>query len=300
VRAFIFGGFAVNAKEKILILTPVKDAEAFLDDYFDCLYRVAYPHDLISIAFLESDSRDQTFQKLKRRLPDLEKEFRRAGLWKKDFGFHIPDGTPRWAGEIQVERRAALAKSRNHLLSRALDDEDWVLWLDVDVIEYPRDIIERLLAVGKEIVQPNCVKHYGGASFDLNAWRDRGKYHLHDLRAEGDLVRLHAVGGTMLLVKADCHRDGLVFPPFLYGRKNLLIRKHNYFFAKRELIKTGVRTLLKWPTTKNSLRLITTLLNILRGRYVGEIETEGLGMMAHDMGIECWGMPNLEIRHIDS
>lgn len=32
-------------------------------------------------------------------------------------------------------------------------------------------------------------------------------------------------------------------------------------------------------------------------RYTGEIETEGLGMMAYDMGYECWGMPNLEIKH---
>jgi len=28
-----------------------------------------------------------------------------------------------------------------------------------------------------------------------------------------------------------------------------------------------------------------------------EIETEGLAMMAKDMGIECWGLPDLEIRH---
>jgi hypothetical protein len=29
----------------------------------------------------------------------------------------------------------------------------------------------------------------------------------------------------------------------------------------------------------------------------GEVETEGLGLMAHDMGYTCWGMPNLEIVH---
>ena len=29
----------------------------------------------------------------------------------------------------------------------------------------------------------------------------------------------------------------------------------------------------------------------------GELETEGLGIMALDMGHKCWGMPNLEIRH---
>jgi hypothetical protein len=36
---------------------------------------------------------------------------------------------------------------------------------------------------------------------------------------------------------------------------------------------------------------------ILPKRFVGEIETEGLGIMAHDMGHECWGMPNLEVKH---
>jgi hypothetical protein len=29
----------------------------------------------------------------------------------------------------------------------------------------------------------------------------------------------------------------------------------------------------------------------------GEIETEGLGLMASDMGYQCWGMPNLRILH---
>ena len=119
---------------------------------------------------------------------------------------------------IQVARRAAISKSRQLSALAALDDEDWVLWLDVDVVEYPPDIIERLLAAGRDIVHPNCVKEYGGRSFDLNAWRDQGRLHLHDLRSEGDLVRLHAVGGTMLLVRADLHREGLVFPPFLYGK----------------------------------------------------------------------------------
>lgn len=150
------------------------------------------------------------------------------------------------------------------------------------MVEYPPDILERLLATGKDIVQPHCVKEFGGRSFDLNAWRDKGKYHLHDLRQEGDLVRLHAVGGTMLFVRADIHREGLIFPPFLYGKRNPLIRKHNLFVRRRDLLRLG------------------TLRNMLQGKSLGEIETEGLGMMAHDMGYECWGMPNVEIRHSDA
>jgi hypothetical protein len=30
---------------------------------------------------------------------------------------------------------------------------------------------------------------------------------------------------------------------------------------------------------------------------IGEVETEGLGMLAHDMGIACWELPDLHIRH---
>jgi peptide chain release factor subunit 1 len=240
----------------VLILTPVKNAAAFLDGYFQRLHQLTYPHGAISLGFLESDSDDDTFPALSHQVRRLRKEFRRVGLWKKDFGYQLPSGIHRGSEPIQAPRRAVLAKSRNHLLFHALEDEDWVLWLDVDVIEYPPDILERLLAAGKDIVQPHCVLDYGGPTFDKNAWRDHGRLHLEDLRSEGDLVELDAVGGTMLLVRADLHRDGLLFPAFPYGLRNAHIR--------------GDR---------------------------GELETEGLGMMAHDMGYRCWGMPNLEIRH---
>ena len=283
-------------KDQVLILTPVKDAERFLERYFESIYRLTYPRELISMAFLESDSVDNTYSKLAERLPDLRSHFRSGSIWKKDFGFHISANTPRWLEHIQKERRSVLARSRNHLLSRALDDQDWVLWLDVDVAEYPPDIIERLLASGKDIVQPHCVVEYGGRSFELNAWRDKGKYHMDDLRAEGDLVRLHAVGGTMLLVRADVHRDGLVFPPFPYGKGNPLIRGRR-LQTMRETLSILLRKgrLFKALTrmTRQDIRRVGGL------GYVGEIETEGLGIMAHDMGYECWGMPNLEIRHSD-
>jgi len=270
-------------KNKILILTPVKDAEKFLDVYFKNLYQLNFPHKNISIGFLESDSSDSTYSLLENKLPELKREFGKAGLWKKDFGFKIPEDTPRWAGSIQHERRSNIAKSRNHLLFHALHDEDWVLWLDVDLIEYPTDIIQQLLKTEKEIVTPNCVREYKGKSFDLNAWSDKGKKHLHDLRSKGNLVELHAVGGTMLLIKADIHRDGLIFPPFLYGSKNKRIRNTHFFFTSQKEKFLGIPKAVK---------------KILKNEYQGEIETEGLGIMANDMGHSCWGMPNLEIKHL--
>lgn len=42
-----------------------------------------------------------------------------------------------------------------------------------------------------------------------------GRTYLDELRGQG-LVRVDSVGGTALLVRADLHRDGLIFPPFPY------------------------------------------------------------------------------------
>jgi hypothetical protein len=247
---------ATARADTVLILTPVKDARRFLGTYFRGIDRLSYPRDRLSLGFLESDSVDETFSEIERRVPDLERRFRRVGLWKRDFGYRIRPGLHRATAHVQLMRRSIISRSRNHLLFHALTDEDWVLWLDVDVVEYPPDVVERLLATGKEIVHPHCVRDYGGPTFDTNAWRNHGALHLEDLRGEGDLVRLDTVGGTMLLVRADIHRDGLIFPPFPYGRPSAYARP---------------------------------------GR--GELDTEGLGIMARDMGHQCWGMPNLEIRH---
>ncbi len=246
----------------VVILTPMKNTSSYLARYFAGLERLTYPHDLLSLGILEGDSDDHTFSELQGTLPRLCVDFRRKKLFKSDFGQVIPRGVPRHHPAYQAARRAVLARARNHLLFRALRDEQWVLWIDADVIEYPADIVERLIALDRDIVHPHCVLEYGGRSFDRNAWRDNGRLHMEDLRGSGR-VRLDSVGGTMLLVRADRHRDGLVFPPFFYGGQSRWVRS---------------------PHPE-------------RGARLGEIETEGLGVMAKDMGIECWGLPDLEILH---
>jgi Anp1 protein len=251
------------ADPRVLILTPVKQAAAHLDRYFDLLGRLTYDPSRLGLGFLESDSSDDTHELLAARLDGLRERYARVTLRRRDFGLTMPEGVPRWSAPFQLARRAVLAKARNHLLFDALADEDWVLWMDVDLIDCPPDVIERLLTAGRDIVHPHCVLSYGGPTFDHNAWRDHGAVRMDSLRGGDDLVRLDGLGGTMLLMRADVHRDGLVFPAYLYGRQSRYARDPS-------------------PMT---------------GRGVGEVETEGLGMMAKDMGVECWGMPNLEILH---
>lgn len=254
---------AVDRRPTVLILTPVKDAADCFDRYCELLDRMTYPRRLVSIGLLESDSSDGSYRALHARLPRLARGRRSARLWKRDFDFRLPPGVPRWAPPFQLARRSVIARSRNHLLSRALSDEDWVLWIDVDLVDFPPDVVERLLATGRDIVHPLCLKERCDEVFDRNAWRDGGRVGLGDLRDEGELVRLDAVGGTMLWVKADLHRDGLVFPAFPYGQRSRVVRDPNPL---------GV---------------------------VGELDTEGLGALAHSMGHQCWGLPGLVVRHRD-
>jgi hypothetical protein len=249
----------------VLILTPVKQAAEHLDRYFELVGRLEHPFDRLSLGLLESDSTDGTFSLLEARLDELRSRYARVTLVQREFGFHMPPGAPRWAPPLQLARRVVLAKSRNHLLFAALADEEWVLWIDVDVCDYPRDVIAQMLATGKDIINPHCVVSPGGPTFDWNAWRNQGRERMSSLRGESDLVRLDAVGGAMLLIRADVHRAGLVFPSYLYGSESRFARDRSPFR----------------PIGK------------------GEVETEGLGMMAKDMGVECWGMPNLEVVHLN-
>jgi hypothetical protein len=247
----------------VLILTPVKTAAKHLPGYFALIERLTYPKSRLSLGFLEGDSLDDTYEVLTARLPELRRSFRRVDLWRKNFNYNPPPGVHRWQGHLQIPRRTVLAKARNHLLFHALQDEDWVLWIDVDVIDYPPDIIERLLSYERNILHPHCVLQYGGETYDRNGWRDNGRRFLADYRGGPDLVRLDSVGGTMLMIRADIHRDGLIFPPYPYGPNHPRARYPHPFL----------------------------------GRKRGELETEGLGLMAMDMGHNCWGLPNLEIQH---
>ncbi|GLR80821.1 glycosyltransferase (plasmid) [Azospirillum oryzae] len=247
--------------EKVLVLTPVKDAVAHLPRYLELLGRLDHDPSRLSLGFLEGDSGDGTHDWLADRLPELRQRYRRVALLRHDYGFR-PEG-PRWAPDVQRRRRELLARSRNRLLSGALGDEDWVLWLDADLVDYPPDLLARLLATGRDIVVPHCVLP-DGRTFDLNSFRltgDEDPRHLADgifqpPRGAGrlyldafagqDIVPLDGVGGTALLVRADLHREGLCFPPYSHR---------------------------------------------------GYIETEGLAAMAKDMGVTAWGLPDLRIVH---
>lgn len=256
----------------VAILIPLRDASLFLGRCIGLINQLDYPKEKIKIVFCEGDSKDNTVEQLKALIPHMSEQYRAIELLHFETGNTIKR-KKRWRPKYQRQRRSNIAKVRNHLIEQGLDAQDQkVLWIDVDVIDYDTGILKELLNTKARIVVPNCVLMPGAKSFDLNSYLDIGankdinyyRYliggifqppsnyyyhrHLHDMRYL-DQVNLTGVGGTMLLVDANIHRAGIQFPAVPY--KNLL-------------------------------------------------ETEGFGKMAVDFGITPVGLPNVEIIHDNS
>ncbi len=258
---------AAAAVPKVLVLTPMKNTERHLERYFALLQSLDYPPQQLSLAIMEGDSTDGTPAALQAWQSRLAGRFARFDVHQHHTGFQ--PGGARWRKEIQRERRSVIAEARNRLLAASLRDEDWVLWLDADLVDYPPALLQALLGAQRDIVAPLCVRP-NGRVFDLNTFCFRpdrataeraedlvdgiyqpppgmGRVYL-DAFADRPLVELDGVGGAALLISADLHRRGLNFPSY---------------------------------------------------SHQGYIETEGLAAMARDMGIACWGMPQLTIVHGD-
>lgn len=250
----------------VLILTPMKDATRFLPRYFELLDRLDYDKSALSLGIIEGDSTEATYAMAKVALGLRQADYHNTRLIKQDLGLHLT--AARWERDVQKIRRATLARARNFLLSSMLEDETWVLWLDADLIDYPPDLLTRLMATDKDIVVPRCVLP-DGRDYDLNSFRfdpsrgpaehprhlqdgiyqpprGFGRAYLGDLPVSPVAQPIDGVGGTALLVRADLHRNGLNFPAFSHR---------------------------------------------------GYIETEGLAMMAKDMGASCWALTDLLITH---
>jgi len=259
-------GRAAPSGRQVLIAIPVRDAADSLDGLFKAILKLDYRRSHLSIAFVEGDSGDDSLARLSAFAADHAGGFRRIALIKRDLGLRLD--VPRWHPSSQRRRRSNIARARNALMREALQDEDWVLWIDSDIVEFPADVLNLLLATGARIVHPNAVRQVGAMSMDLNAWvierqvsreamqawmRDRlyqpppghERLYLSDLRYL-DRVMLDSVGCTMLLVDANLHRAGLIFP---------------------------------------------------ERPYRSMIETEAFASAALELGVSAVGLPNLEILH---
>jgi len=150
-------------EERILLCAPLRDAESHLRMFFAHLHNFTYPHHLIDLAFLVSDSKDRTLPLLSQLLeelqadPDPKQPYGEISIIEKDFGQKVnQDVESRHGFAAQASRRKLMAQARNWLLSAALRPyHSWVYWRDVDVETAPFTILEDLMRHNKDVIVPS-------------------------------------------------------------------------------------------------------------------------------------------------
>lgn len=197
----------------------------------------------------------QQIQKTQKKGPEKQR-FKSIIILRQDVepAIQSQDESERHKMANQKDRRAVMSKARNSLLFTTLGPAtSWVLWLDSDIVETPPTLVQDLARHNKDILVPNCFQRFYNndkkqmdeRAYDYNSWQDSdvamqmaAKMGPDEILLEGyaemptyrsllaymgteggdkDLaVPLDGVGGTALLVKADVHRDGAMFPPFAF------------------------------------------------------------------------------------
>lgn len=283
---------AVQNQERVLIVTPLRDASPYIEKYFDLLSELTYPHKLIDLAFLVGDSTDDTLAVLAAELDRIQKNpnedipFNSALIVEKDFGVVTGQTVEERHGfAAQGPRRKMMGKARNYLLSAALKPEhSWVYWRDVDIVDSPKKILEDMIAHDRDIIVPNVWFHrYQDGrdiegKFDYNSWieSDKGlklasKLEKNVVLAEG--YKEYDTGRTYLVKLGDW--------------------RHN----KDEEVELdgigGVNIVVKADVHRSGI-------NFPCYAFENQAETEGFAKMAKRAGYEVIGLPNYVVWHIDT
>ncbi|KAF4210501.1 hypothetical protein CNMCM8980_000080 [Aspergillus fumigatiaffinis] len=283
---------AKENKERVLILTPLRDAAPHLEKYFDLLYNITYPHELIDLAFLVGDSQDDTLAVLARELNRIQDQvedkiaFRSATIIQKEFGadtgMNVED---RHSFAAQGPRRKAIARARNYLLYTALKpDHSWVYWRDVDIVDSPPTILEDFISHNRDILVPNIWFHrYKDGRdiegrFDYNSWIESDK---------GRRLRQTLDPDTIL---AEGYKEYDTGREYLVGMGDW--RKNKDEEVELDGI-GGVNILVKADVHRSGI-------NFPPYAFENQAETEGFARMAKRAGYEVYGLPNYIVWHIDT
>lgn len=170
-------------EERVLLCAPLRDAQSHLPMFFAHLRNFTYPHHLIDLAFLVSDSKDSTLNLLSTLLKDLQNDpdskqpYGEISILEKDFGQKVnQDVESRHGFAAQASRRKLMAQARNWLLSAALrPTHSWVYWRDVDVETAPFTILEDLMRHNKDVIVPSksheCTTYLQLLTMPSDVWR---------------------------------------------------------------------------------------------------------------------------------
>lgn len=275
--------------ERILFLVPLRDAESHMDMFFNHMNTLSYPHNLIDLAFLLSDTKDRTLEILEEKLaalqghPDASQRFGTINIYKRDFGQAIGQGfSDRHGFDAQGPRRKLMARARNWLLSVALEPyHSWVYWRDADVETIPRSILEDLMKHNKEVIVPNVWRPLPDwlgyeQPYDLNSWQE----------SETSLSLAESLDEDAVVVEG--------YAEYATWRAHLAYLRDPNGDVNVEMELDGiggVSILAKASVFRQGA-------NFPAYSYKRHAETEGFGKVCRDMGFAVVGLPHYTIWHI--
>ncbi|KAG8533070.1 uncharacterized protein KY384_001853 [Bacidia gigantensis] len=288
-----FGDLASpKEKDRVLILTPLRDAAPYLPKYFEVLSQLTYPHNYIDLAFLVGDCVDETLSTLREQLEKLQNEsnvarFRSAMIVEKNFGFELAQSVKeRHSFQAQGPRRKAIGRARNYLLYAAMRPvHDWIYWRDVDVVENPATVLEDFIKHDKDVLVPNIWFHRLDklgkdieGRYDYNSWQESWW---------GRRLKKRISKDTIL---AEGYKEYKTRRKYLNWMGNR--RKNKDKEVPLDGI-GGVNIVVKAEVHRSGI-------NFPCYPFENQADTEGFAAMAKRAGYSVFGLPNYVVWHVDT
>jgi len=276
-------------EERILLCAPLRDAAPHLPMFFSHLRNLTYPHNLIDLAFLVGDSKDNTISLLSDLLAELQgveeprQAFGEISVIEKDFGQKVEqDVESRHGFAAQASRRKSMAQARNWLLSAALrPTHSWVYWRDVDVETAPFTILEDLMRHNKDVIVPNVWRPLpdwlgGEQPYDLNSWQE----------SETALALADTLDEDAVIVEG--------YAEYATWRPHLAYLRDPYGDPDMEMEIDGVGGV----SILAKARVFRSGVHFPAFSFEKHAETEGFGKMAKRMKFSVVGLPHYTVWHL--
>ncbi len=275
--------------ERVLFCVPLRDASAHLPMFFTHMKNLTYPHNLIDLAFLVSDSSDNTMGDLKTHLneiqndPDPSMRFGDIEIFEKDFGQSIGQGfSDRHGFAAQGPRRKLMAKARNWLWTVALKPyHSWVYWRDADVETVPGEVLEDLMHHDKDIIVPNVWRPLpdwlgNQQPYDLNSWQE----------SDGGLQLANTLDEDAVIVEG--------YVEYSTWRPHLAYLRDPYGDEEVEMPLDGIGGV----SILSRASVFRAGSHFPAFSFEKHAETEAFGKLSKRMGFNVYGLPHYVIWHI--
>ena len=275
--------------DRVLFCVPLRDAAEHLPMFFKHMDEISYPHNLIDLSFLVSDSSDDTMGVLLSSLKkaqsnqDKSQRFGNIEIFEKDFGQVIGQSfSDRHGFAAQGPRRKLMARARNWLGSVALKPyHSWVYWRDVDVETIPRTILEDLMHHNKDVIVPNVWRPLPDwlgniQPYDLNSWKE----------SEGGLQLADSLEEDAVIVEG--------YPEYATWRTHLAYMRDPSGDPEAEMELDGIGGV----SILSKAKVFRTGSHFPAFSFEKHAETEAFGKLSRRMKYSVVGLPHYVIWHV--